>query len=166
MKHNTDLRNKCLLAMAISLGATSMAMADNQNGYYVGANFGGIVHANGGKNGVTTSLVVGSQQSAYSAFQLVGMAGGHDNGFVMAESLFMYPLSHFLTPYLMIGAGYTHLSGNSVGAEIGAGMRFNLSSNLSLTANYRLIQALGSQTPTVSMVDGGVTYYFGGSGQQ
>jgi hypothetical protein len=157
------MNNKIILATVISLGLSATAFADNQNGYYVGANFGGLIHSSGTTNGYTPSLTAGLQINPNSAFQITGMLGGHDNGFVMAEGLFMYPLSHFINPYLIVGAGYTHLSGNSIGGEIGAGMRFNLTPNLSLATNYRFIQALGSHTPTVGMLDAGVTYYFGGS---
>jgi len=148
------------LLAGVLLSLTTVADAE-QKGVYIGAGFGGLSGLNNTAGGIVAGADIGYQFTPYNSYQVSGMTGAHSNSWMMVESLFKLPVGKYATPYLLIGAGYTHLNGNSVGVDIGAGINVNLNPNLSILAQYKFIQAGGSGTPTAGVVSTGVTYYFG-----
>jgi opacity protein-like surface antigen len=152
-----------ILALSATVLLSLATVADaEQEGVYIGAGFGGLNGLSNTTGGIVAGADIGYQFSPYNSFQVSGMTGAHNNSWMMIESLFKLPIGQYVTPYFLIGAGYTHLNGNSVGADVGAGVNVNLNANLSILAQYKFIQAGGSGTPTAGVVSTGLTYYFGG----
>ncbi|MDC0535941.1 porin family protein [Francisellaceae bacterium] len=127
---------------------------------YVGGNFGGIIHGQDISTGFTAEGIIGYKATKHTAYQLVGMYGAEYNSWLMAEGLLKLPIGRFITPYLLVGAGYTHLPNNNAGVEIGGGVNLNITQDVSLLAQYKYIQTFGSNTPYANVISGGITYYF------
>jgi opacity protein-like surface antigen len=155
------MKTKILALSATALlSFTSIAEAEKR-GVYIGAGLGGLYGMSNSTGGIMAEGDIGYQFTPYNAYQISGAVGAHDNGWVLIESLFKLPIGQYVTPYFLLGAGYTHLNGNSIGADIGVGVNVNLNSNLSVLAQYKFIQAGGSGTPNAGVVSTGLTYYFG-----
>ena len=155
------LRNR-LFRTAVTASAImlmSPSLYAETDGGYAGANFGGII---GGRNidkGFTYEPVIGYQLNPYTSLQFSGLLGTRDNYWAMAESVFKLPLGDYITPFVLIGGGYTHLGGNSGGATAGAGINVNITPQLSLTPQYKYVQTFRSGTPRAQVLSLGLTFY-------
>jgi opacity protein-like surface antigen len=149
------------LALSLTICSISFTAFAEKNGIYVGGNFGGIIHAQDISTGFTAEGVIGYQATQYSAYQITGMYGAEQNSWLMAEGLLKLPIGRFITPYLLVGAGYTHLPNNNAGIEFGGGINLNITQDVSISGQYKFVQAFGSGTPYANVLSGGITYYFG-----
>ncbi len=129
-------------------------------GSYSGANIGGIIEAQGGvTRGITYEPYMGYQFNKYLAIQLAGMIGNHDNYWLMGEALFKLPIGQYITPYVLVGSGYTHIPRSNGGFEVGAGLSFNITDRIAITPQYKYIQTFSAGTPSVQVVSLGLTFY-------
>ncbi|MDC0534297.1 hypothetical protein OAO18_00645 [Francisellaceae bacterium] len=148
------------IALSLTLCGTSFTAFSENNGMYVGGNFGGIINGQTISTGFIAEGIIGYQPTQYTAYQIAGMYGAEYNSWLMAEGLLKLPIGRFITPYLLVGAGYTHLPNNNAGIEFGGGINLNVTQNISLSAQYKFVQAFGSGTPYANVLSGGIAYYF------
>lgn len=159
MKNNIVYKR---LVYALALCSfTNIAVAENE-GPYVGANFGGIIHAQDISTGFTAEANLGYQFSKYTALQISGMYGAENNSWLMTEGLLKLPLGRFITPYVLVGAGYTHLPNDSGAIDFGGGLNINITPDVSVFGQYKFVQTFSSGAPYANVISGGMTYYFGG----
>lgn len=132
-------------------------------------NFNNKAGASGGWNGIVgynINKYLGVQYNQFATYG--GMFGG------LGEGVINFSNSTMVTPYAAGGAGWANLAGQATGAwDVGGGLKFELSRNVQLTADYRYIQTMapnavagGGQQPGAragtNMIGGGITWLFGG----
>jgi opacity protein-like surface antigen len=149
---------KIILTSVVLFSLASAANAE-RDGVYSGANFGGVVASKNVSRGFTAEANAGYQVSKYNAYQLSGMYGAHDNGWLMAEGLLKLPIGKYVTPYALLGVGYTHLNKSSGGADIGAGININITEKVSAMVQYKFIQTIGPGTPNANIVSTGLIFF-------
>ena len=144
---------------------------DRTGQWYLGVQANGFVNDFNNKNGASGGWngIVGYNINRYFAVQYNqfatygGMFGGLGEGVVNLSN------STMLTPYAAGGAGWANLAGQATGAwDVGGGLKFELSRDVQLSADYRYIQTMapngtGAKARAgTNMIGGGITWFFGG----
>ncbi|MDC0535095.1 porin family protein [Francisellaceae bacterium] len=159
-----NLKNCKLISSSVFVGCFIYGSAMADNPLYVGANLGGDFSprdARSTSNNVAGLLNIGYQNNKYFSAQVSGMLARYNMGYIIAEGLYTIPVNQFITPYVELGLGYTHLTGSGVGFNAGGGFKVNLSNQLSLSIDYRYVFQFTSNTPSTNVLSGGITWYFG-----
>jgi outer membrane protein OmpA-like peptidoglycan-associated protein len=149
---------------------------DRTGQWYLGVDANGFANAGNAKAGATGGWngIVGYNINKYFAVQYNQFAtyGGMFGG--LGEGVINLSNSTMVTPYAAGGAGWANLAGQATGAwDVGGGLKFEMSRDVQLTADYRYIQTMapqpiagGGQQPNArsgtNMIGGGVTWFFGG----
>jgi len=141
----------------VGLAANGFATADNSKAPNSG--WDGLV-------GYHFTDMFAMQYNQFGSYN--GMFGG------LGEGVFNLDTGTMITPYAVGGAGYASLSNKVLGAwSVGGGLKFELSKQMDLFADYRYIQTISPTSYTapmesghagsVNMISGGLNFYFGGN---
>lgn len=144
---------------------------DRTGQWYLGVQANGFVNDFNNKNGASGGWngIVGYNINKYFAVQYNQFAtyGGMFGG--LGEGVLNLSNSTMLTPYAAGGAGWANLAGQATGAwDVGGGLKFELSRDVQLSADYRYIQTMapngtGAKARAgTNMIGGGITWFFGG----
>ena len=158
------MKTKLIAGMlATALCSNAFASENHSDQMYAGLGIGGYFNHSYSQSGPAVSGIAGFNINQNLAAQLNLNYLTASQTTAMAEGIWNIPNRSKFTPYLAVGAGFTHLTTASLGLDAGAGVKYALASNAFASLDYRYIQSFGSKTPNGSMLTLGIGMYFGGA---